>query len=249
MNFHSLLRVDKSKKEAQKYLQVEEQIKKMITIILNNRNLKLAKLILNSDSKKPVLHIYLGSDYGFCANFNARLNEKIRAEKDIHKIIIGKKLKKNVDHVLLSLNNESLMDKYEELESIIREGILHKKYSKVEIIYNRYLNASNIELQENCLFPLTTQDSVEYIDDFVYEGDIQEILIHLISLYIMYQLVLCNISSHASENILRQESTSKSLKKIDELDEIYDMKERKIKKQKEFKKVLEIYTRLLTYNK
>lgn len=247
MNFHSLLRVEKTKKEAQKYLQVEEQIKTMIDVIMNNRNIRLSKLMLQSNKGKPRLNIYLGSDYGFCSYFNSRVNEVI-IKDDAVKVLVGSKLTNNANHVVLKIQNDSLLKEHAKIESIIYEGIMHKKYSEVHIIYNKYKNTSDIELIDNCLFPLAKTEDKSYIDDFVYEGDIQAILMNLVSLYIMYELTLCNISSHASENILRQESTSKSLKKIDEIEEIEVLEQRKERKTAEFKKVTEVYSRLKNFN-
>ena len=45
MNFHSLLRVDKARKTADKYLTVGEEITKILTTILYNKNLKLKKIV------------------------------------------------------------------------------------------------------------------------------------------------------------------------------------------------------------
>lgn len=246
MNFHSLLRVEKTKKEAQKYLQVEEEIKLMIDVIMNNRNIKLSKLLLKSNPMKPKLNIYLGSDFGFCSFFNSRISELILAD-DTDKIIIGKKLTNNAKNVVLRMPTEELYERHAEIENLIYQGITEEKYSEVHIIYNKYKNTTEIDLVDNRLFPLDKVENASYIDDFVYEGDIQNILTNLVSLYIMYELTLCNISSYASENILRQDSTSKSLKKIDELEEVEYQQERKAKKAKEFKKVIEVYTRLKNF--
>lgn len=247
MNFHSLLRVEKTKKEAQKYLQVEEQIKTMIDVIMNNRNVRLSKLMFQSNKGKPRLNIYLGSDYGFCSYFNTRVNEAIMKD-DAIKILIGSKLTNNAKNAVLKIHGDDLVKEHAQIASIIYEGILNKKYSEVHIIYNRYNNTTDIELIDNCLFPLEKTEDKNYIDDFVFEGDVHSILMNLISLYIMYELTLCNISSHASENILRQESTSKSLKKIDEIEEIEVQKQRKERKIAEFKKVTEVYSRLKNFN-
>ena len=40
MNFHSLLRVDKAKKKADKFRELETEIEEFMSIILNNQNLK-----------------------------------------------------------------------------------------------------------------------------------------------------------------------------------------------------------------
>ena len=46
MNFHSLIRVDKAKREAAKYFNVGDELAKILYQIMNNRNLTLDKKIL-----------------------------------------------------------------------------------------------------------------------------------------------------------------------------------------------------------
>ena len=46
MNFHSLIRVDKAKKEASKYFEFEKDITKVLYTVVNNRNLKLDKKLM-----------------------------------------------------------------------------------------------------------------------------------------------------------------------------------------------------------
>ena len=70
MNFHSLLRVDRSRKAARKYSQMEEMVLEMLDNILNNRNVILDVKALQMDPKMPKLLILLGSDLGFCGNLN-----------------------------------------------------------------------------------------------------------------------------------------------------------------------------------
>lgn len=91
MNFHSLLRVDRAKRNAEKYFLYEEKLTDFADDILNNRNLILDKKIIKlSKSKKP-LNIYIGNDLGFCGNFNTNVNTMIKEDKNSNKIIIRKK--------------------------------------------------------------------------------------------------------------------------------------------------------------
>ena len=73
MNFHSLIRVDKAKRQADKYLMMEDQLYAMMEAIVNNRNLILDKKIFRVKSKMPPkINIYIGSDFGFCSNYNSQ---------------------------------------------------------------------------------------------------------------------------------------------------------------------------------
>ena len=66
MNFHSLVRVDKAKREANKFFGVDEQLRRMLYQITNNNNLKLDKKLLVENDNGIVLSIYIGNDLGFC---------------------------------------------------------------------------------------------------------------------------------------------------------------------------------------
>ena len=66
MNFHALLRVEASGRQAVKYNTMEEELSAMMSILQNNQNLRLDKRIHLPDMSLPVLRIYLGSDLGFC---------------------------------------------------------------------------------------------------------------------------------------------------------------------------------------
>ena len=87
MNFHSLLRVDKARKKAEKYLSVGEEITKILTEILYNKNLVLDKQILMPDKTKPILDIYIANDYGYCGDFNSSVRRAIMKNIDNYKII------------------------------------------------------------------------------------------------------------------------------------------------------------------
>ena len=62
MNFHSLLRVDKAKRKAEKYFAVEKELTTMISQILYNRNLNIDLKILDEADTGVTLNFYLGND-------------------------------------------------------------------------------------------------------------------------------------------------------------------------------------------
>ena len=89
MNFHALVRVDNAKKLARKYQQMQEELMHMMSCIANNRNFRLDKQILDPPEDGMTLDIYLGSDYGFCGNYNSQINDQIRKDVVSKKILIG----------------------------------------------------------------------------------------------------------------------------------------------------------------
>ena len=106
MNFYSLLRVDSSKKKAEKYFGYEQAVREFIDNILNNKNLILDKKMIKMNERGRELNIYIANDLGFCGSFNSNINEVLRQDKDSDKIIIGKKIiqNKSFDNVMLSVD-------------------------------------------------------------------------------------------------------------------------------------------------
>ena len=74
MNFYSLLRVDSSKRKAEKYFKYEELVRDFIDNILNNKNLILDKKMIEMNPKGNDLNIYIANDLGFCGSFNSNIN-------------------------------------------------------------------------------------------------------------------------------------------------------------------------------
>lgn len=246
MNMHALIRVESTKKQAEKYLLLENEVNNMIDNIINNRNFKLDKTLIKLDKKTPPLNIYIGSDRGFCGSYNVQVNKAILESENSDKILIGKKIIRDYKNVLLSVKKDDFETYMDKVLKEIYDAILEKKNSEINLIYFRYNKVGDLKFIKKKIFPLEENKihNNKYIDDFLYEGDITELLLDLLMLYIKYEIILACNNSKASENIMRQESTSDSLKKIEEREEIIKKEERKSRKKKEFEKVLSNFTKL-----
>lgn len=245
MNFHSLLRVDRAKKTAMKYQFMEEQLLDMIDGIVNNRNLQLDKKVLKVNEKGPVLNIYMGSDYGFCSNFNSRINELLRKDTEGVQILIGRKLsaREGAD-ILFSQSTEAFRQDMSSLHRIVVRALNHQEYSKIYIIYNHYVNAANVQLRKRQLYPVETEGSRRHTEDFVVEGDLNRLLKNLMISYVNYEIMLADVFSRAGENLMRQNATNESLKRIDELEEEKKLAEIREKRGKEFAKVIDNFVKM-----
>lgn len=246
MNFHSLLRVDSARKTAEKYFNYEKELTDFADNILNNRNLILDKRILKLNKSKRPLNIYIGNDLGFCGNFNTNVNKQATEEVDTDKIIIGKKISKEKQNIILSLTKEEYMKKNKEIENILYNVIAKAKNSQINIIYNHYYNISHIELIKKQLLPLEISENKKefYLEDYTVEGDINQILLNIIVLYLSYEIRVAVENSYASENVMRQTITNESLKKIDEIEQENIRLERKEKNKRSFRKVIENFIKL-----
>lgn len=251
MNFHALIRVDKARRRASRYMEMEKELYHMMDLIMNNRNLILDKNMLKTYPDRPALTIYLGSDLGFCANYNSQVNEVLSKDETGDKILIGKKLKKQAEHVLLRLERSEFEDRIEEVEKILRDSILHKRHSAIHIVFNRYVNASQILLDSEQIYPFVMEpgaDKSDYRDDFLIDGDVEDLLAELVTTYLSYQIRITGYSGYAAENVMRQNTTGESLKKIEEREYEALLEERRERRQEEFSKTIESFSKMKIRN-
>lgn len=251
MNFHSLLRVDSAKKTALKYQLMEEQLSDMISGILNNRNLVLDKKVLRVNEKGPVLTIYLGSDYGFCSNFNSRINEESRKDTEGVQILIGRKLTVyHQEHLLFKQDCEAFRQDMSQVQRAVVKGIRERQYSGIRILYNHYVNTTQVDLRNKQLYPVSREGygrhADGHTDDFVVEGDLERMLHNLVISYVNYEIMLADVFSKAGENLMRQNATSESLKRIDEMEEEKKRLEIRAGREKEFARVIDSFVKMKT---
>ena len=75
MNFHSLIRVNDARRKVSDVEVYENELKKFIFLIINNRIFQQEKRTIKMNSQGVELNIYIGSDFGFCSSFNAYLGK------------------------------------------------------------------------------------------------------------------------------------------------------------------------------
>ena len=235
MNFHSLIRVNNARKRVTEAYAYENELKIIISSIVNNRIFKEDHLSIKMSKGKKELNIYIGSDLGFCANFNADIISYLREDDpDNDKIIIGKRI----------MNKEDFPNEYDKIYDIVLDGVLNEKYSQLNIIYIHYNNLNSQEVMKRKILPLEIDENIkEKENDFAAEGDLFFIIWNLVSLYVTTEIKIAEAWSWASENVKRQAFTNESLKKIEEKEEIKIKKERKEKSKENFKIIVESINR------
>lgn len=244
MNFHSLLRVDASKREAESYRNVGEEITKIIKNIVYNKNLVLDKKMITPDSKADKLNIYIANDYGFCGNFNSQVARQIKQDKDDYKIIIGKKIVYHDDKTILKIEKDNFYKEFDKIEKAVNSAIDNGTYSEINLYYNHYNSSTSFEFKKLTLFPVEFDGEYDTKHDFVIETDITSMLHSLLSFYVLYELRMCECISRAAENVIRNQITSEALDKIEELEIDKANMERKIKKDKLVRKTVDNYKKL-----
>jgi len=143
MNFHSLLRVDRARKRAEKYLSVGKEITNILTEILYNKNLVLDKQALVPDKSKPILDIYIANDYGYCGNFNSTVRRAILENKDNYKIIIGKKILYKDDLTVMKIEKDLFEEDFIKIQHYIEKSLIDMSYSEINIYFNYYISKIN----------------------------------------------------------------------------------------------------------
>lgn len=245
MNFHSLVRVDKAKRDANKYHGVEEELRKIIYQITNNVNLKLDKKIFLENKDGIILNVFIGNDLGFCGDFNYQLQKAIKTEVDSYKIIIGKKIFQfdKDDKVLLEIDKSNFSNEYHKVDEIVKKYIKENKIKELNILYNHYYNVNDIKFKKLKVFPVDigTFDDVDLNSDFIIETDINELLSNILSLSICFQIKMLESNSFASENVMRQKITNESLDKIEKIEEEERIRLIKEKKSLSFKRQINNY--------
>jgi len=218
MNFHSLLRVDKSKKQAESYRNVGDEITKIIRTIVYNKNLVLDKKIITPDPTMQKLNIYIANDYGFCGNFNSQVSRQIRKDRDDYKIIIGSKIVYTDDKTILKIDKDNFYKEFNQIEKTIDSAVRNRSYSEINLYYNHYNSNTSFEFRKLTLFPVEFGGEYDTKNDFVIETDITSMIQSLLTFYILYELRMCECISRAAENILRSQITSEALETIEEME-------------------------------
>ena len=135
MNFHSLLRVDKAKKKADKFRELETEIEEFMSIILNNQNLNLDYKILSAKPTGKTINIYIGNDLGFCGNFNSSIKHEAVNDTTLMKIMVGSKIFLNDSNTVLNISKEDLYKSFKPIEDIIKPLLEKKEIKEINVIF------------------------------------------------------------------------------------------------------------------
>lgn len=239
MNLFSLVRINAAKSKVEEFGITSSVLTKIISSIMYNDNIVLDKNNIVPDPSKPVLNIYIASDYGFCSTYNQVVSKKIKETSDSYKIIIGKKINYNDDKVVMKLSKDNFYNDLPKIKDYLVDAVNKRMYREINIYYNHYYNFSRSDFTCLQVFPVEYKEEYKESVDFLIETDITSFINNLIAYYVCYQLEICEIFSWASENVIRNQMTSSSLKKIEEMEQVEKIREIKEKRLKSLKKNIE----------
>lgn len=253
MNFHALLRVEKARKQADIISSMRQKLEQMLGSIINNRNLRLDKMLKLPDAHLPSLRIYLGSDYGFCGSVNSSVSSAVDKDVNCEKIVIGKKVRKSAG-VSLSLTWDEYFADINQVRDYFVRAVRERTWSAVELVYNHYYNVGSIKLERRRIYPLSTETMAGFSEDdganadFIIESSITDLLDEMFVAYIFYEFRIAITSAYAAENTLRQSATQESIKKLEEQETEDTRVERKEKNEKSNRKTIDSFTRKMIQN-
>lgn len=239
MNLFSLVRINSAKSKVETYGMTSQVLTKIISSIMYNDNIVFDKNNIIPDPTKPVLNIYIASDFGFCSTYNQVVSQKIKETKDDYKIIIGRKILYNDDKTVMKLAKEEFYHDLTKIRDYLTEAVLNRSYREINIYYNHYYNFSRSDFTKLQVFPVEYKEEYKEDVDFLIETDINSFISNLITYYVCYQLEICEVFSWAAENVIRNTMTASSLKKIDEMEEEDRIRTLREQREKSLKKNIE----------
>lgn len=179
---------------------------------------------------EKVVILVITSNKGLCGAFNSNIVKQVNklvAEKyaaqhqagNVKLICIGKKGNEQLNKIYPVLqSNESLLDNpdFSELSKIadfLTQGFLKHDFDKVDIVYNKFLNAATQRVTVEEFLPISNLESEEGSqtkNDYIIEPSPQEVLEELIPKIMKTQLYKTLADSIAAEHGARMISMTKA---------------------------------------
>lgn len=175
------------------------------------------------------LIIAVSSNRGLCGGFNNNIIKKVNLilrenqNNDVTVLPIGKKVrdvvkktgKLNSDAELGGNLDEIYNDLRFENVAIIGENLMkafaEKKYSKVVLVYNRFVNAASQEVMVEQMLPISKPEvATDTNTDYFFEPSKSEIVADLIPKSLKIQLYKAILDSNASEHGARMTAMHKA---------------------------------------
>lgn len=186
---------------------------------------------------EKVLIIAITSNRGLCGGFNNNIIKRVNlaiteeyANANVSLLCLGKKAKdafKRSDMYFDTSGTGIAEDIFANLSfgnvSVVAEfamkAFLEKKFDKVVVIYNSFINAASQEVKEEQLLPIvpTEQKDDKQAGDYIFEPSKEEIVEELIPKTLKIQLFKALLDSNASEHGARMTAMHKATDNAKEL--------------------------------
>jgi F-type H+-transporting ATPase subunit gamma len=187
---------------------------------------------------EKVLIVLVSSNRGLCGGFNSYITKKAMylsktvykkqmAAGHVHFLVIGKQGGK----VLRSYQFPSVGDKNYLLDNLTFDHVsevaksimidfLEGKYDRVELVYNKFINAASQELVNEQFLPVlpaVVDQKKKIKQDYIFEPSLESIVEELIPRSLKIQLYKALLDSHAAEHGARMTAMHKATDNASEL--------------------------------
>ncbi len=187
---------------------------------------------------KKVLLVAITSNRGLCGPFNNNVikmsKERIaeHASSDVHVLCLGKKagdVFRKTDHfTTLTLGDQphEIFDRLDfantsDVAQVVMDAFTSGDYDKVELIYNRFVNAAAQDIQCEQMLPIeqvaVEGDAAPREVDYIFEPSQEEIAANIVPNTLKIQLYKALLDSHASEHGARMTAMHKATENAGEL--------------------------------
>ncbi len=184
-----------------------------------------------SDEVNKVLLVVISSNRGLCGAFNANVVKRVIAYQEennatINTYFLGKKageilVKRGVSEPIGERNaiyDDLSFENASEVAQMLMDKFIEGEYDRIEIVYNRFVNAATQRVQCEQFLPIreTEADSAN-AGDYLYEPGKEEILEDLIPKSLKTQLFKSLLDSQAAEHGARMTAMHKATDNADDL--------------------------------
>jgi F-type H+-transporting ATPase subunit gamma len=187
---------------------------------------------------KNVLLVAITSNRGLCGPFNNNViktaKERIEshAASNVHVLCLGKKagdvFRKSDHFTTLTLGDQphEIFDRLDfantsEVAQVIMDAFTGGGYDRVELIYNRFVNAAVQDIQCEQMLPIEQAvpegDAAPREVDYIFEPSQEEIAANIVPNTLKIQLYKALLDSHASEHGARMTAMHKATENAGEM--------------------------------
>lgn len=177
-------------------------------------------LLAEGNPEGQHLIVVIATDKGLCGSLNSNLfrqiNKWYQSEEKVVYITIGRKGRNFISHskgeLLADFSGEEPTKIMSAVNSLIIMGFLERKYSRVELVFNRFVNSFQQRPTRIKILPITSQKIDEtlseekendHLRDFLIEPSLRSVLDALLPAFVENQIRDASYSAEASEHSAR----------------------------------------------
>lgn len=185
--------------------------------------------------EKQVLLVAVSSNRGLCGGFNNNIIKRVNqlmtedyASSQVQLLCLGKKVTDafrrselripNAEFGVEDIFSDLTFENSSLIASAIMEGFRSKKYDKVVVVYNSFINAATQEVKAEQFLPVVpTVSEGSGGGDYIFEPSREEIVQEMIPKSLKIQLFKALLDSNASEHGARMTAMHKATDNAKEL--------------------------------